>query len=69
VLTGCEGNRLKTETNPTAIALTKDEHEIAQFEWIEGGRSYREWLIPASLINDCGTTTIEEIDEVYRMIR
>jgi hypothetical protein len=40
------------------VELTKGEHKIAEFEWIEDGKPYREWLIPASLINECGTTTL-----------
>jgi hypothetical protein len=41
------------------VELTKDEPEIARFEWIEDGKPYREWLVPASLINECGTTVID----------
>jgi hypothetical protein len=37
--------------------------EIKQFECIEDGKPYQEWLIPASVINECGTTTIEEIND------
>jgi|GraSoi_2013_40cm_1033754.scaffolds.fasta_scaffold177596_1 hypothetical protein len=45
------------------IELAKDEHEIAAFEWIEEGKSFREWLMPASLINEFGTVEIQEIDQ------
>jgi hypothetical protein len=27
------------------------DSEIADFEWIEKGKGYREWLIPAALVN------------------
>jgi hypothetical protein len=30
--------------------LNVGDGEIAQFEWIEDGKPYREWLIPACLI-------------------
>ena len=40
-------------------ALT--EQHLADFEWIEEERSYREWLVPAALIN--GNATVELIDE------
>jgi hypothetical protein len=45
------------------IELAKDEAEIAAFEWIEDGKQYREWLMPADLINEFGTIEIQEIDE------
>jgi hypothetical protein len=43
------------------IELAKEESEIASFEWIEDGKPYREWLIPASLLNDFGKLEIQEI--------
>jgi hypothetical protein len=45
------------------IKLAKDESEIAPYEWIEDGKPYREWLMPADLINEFGTVEIQEIDE------
>jgi hypothetical protein len=45
------------------IELAKEEPEIASFEWIEDGKPHREWLIPASLLNDFGELEIQEIDE------
>ena len=42
------------------------EKEIAQFEWIEEGKPYREWQIPAKLINENASirvATDEEVDE------
>lgn len=34
---------------------------IGDFEWIEEGRLYREWLVPAHLLNEGGT--VEQVDE------
>ena len=42
------------------VELTKDESEIAFFEWRDDATSYREWLVPASLINEYGSTVIDE---------
>lgn len=28
-----------------------DEGELSQYEWIEKGNLYREWLVPAAIIN------------------
>jgi hypothetical protein len=45
------------------IELAKDEAEIGSFEWIEDGKPYREWFIPATLLNEFGKITIQEIDD------
>jgi len=31
------------------------EHDLANFEWFEEGRSHREWLLPAHLVNENAT--------------
>lgn len=33
------------------VRLPLPESAIAQYEWIEEGKPYREWLVPADLIN------------------
>lgn len=33
------------------VELACTESEIADFEWIEEGNGYREWLIPAAFVN------------------
>jgi len=45
------------------VELNIGDREIAQFEWIEDGKPYREWLIPACLIDELGKTVITEIRE------
>lgn len=35
----------------TLLALAADEGEIARFEWVLKDREYREWLIPAAVVN------------------
>jgi hypothetical protein len=42
----------------TIIRIRLDELEIAPFEWIEEGRAYREWLIPAQVVNESGSVEI-----------
>lgn len=37
------------------VSLDCAEGDIRDFEWIEEGKSYREWLIPASFVNAHGT--------------
>ena len=48
------------------VDLALSGKEIAQFEWIEEGKPYREWQIPAKLINENASirvATEEEVDE------
>ena len=33
------------------VALDLQEPDIAEYEWVEDGKGYREWLIPAGLLN------------------
>ena len=39
----------------TVIRIRLDEQEIAQFEWIDEGKTYREWCIPVQLVNGSNT--------------
>jgi hypothetical protein len=34
------------------------EDRLAAFEWIEEGKPYREWLVPAAALNDAGTVRL-----------
>jgi hypothetical protein len=54
---GAVGNAL------LCVELNVGDREIAQFEWIEDGKPYREWLIPADLINELGKIAIVEIGD------
>jgi hypothetical protein len=59
------------------VELTLDEAAIAEFEWIEEGKPYREWLVPASLINTYSTVRVidedkdkdKELAEIRRHLR
>jgi hypothetical protein len=33
------------------VLFRTDESDLGQFEWIEDGKEYREWLIPAAYVN------------------
>jgi hypothetical protein len=37
------------------ITLGLPETEIADYEWVEEGKPYREWLMPAAMINTRAT--------------
>jgi hypothetical protein len=43
------------------IVLNCTEDEIRDWEWIEEGKGYREWLIPAAFINDRAQITLVEL--------
>ena len=39
------------------MALEIPEEAISQFEWIEGKKPYREFLVPADILNEYGPPT------------
>jgi len=39
------------------------EDSISQFEWVEELKSYREWLVPAEILNQCPRRVLSQ-DEV-----
>lgn len=45
------------------VKLDIDDRELARWEWAAEGRTYREWLIPANIINRCATfELVEQMD-------
>ena len=34
------------------------ENLLTTFEWVEEGKPYREWLVPADVLNDAGTVRL-----------
>ncbi len=58
---------IKPSPTDAYFAIDADEARIAEFEWIEEGKTYREWLIPAVLLNTFPRTrlTDQEVDEAW----
>jgi hypothetical protein len=51
----------------TLLEVILDEEPISDYEWIEEGKTYREWLVPASLINpvmQVGIIQEEELEAI-----
>jgi hypothetical protein len=44
------------------VRLALPEQQLARWEWTAEGRSYREWLIPAQLIN--GVMTVALVNQL-----
>jgi len=42
------------------VALDVEEDDLAAYEWPEEGKPYREWLIPAAIVNARATVRIVE---------
>ena len=36
------------------LRLEIPESTLSEYEWIEDGKSYREWLVPADIVNSYG---------------
>ena len=41
------------------ISLNLSEKRLAEYEWVEEGKEYREWLIPSELVNAGGAVELE----------
>ena len=44
------------------VTLNLNESELADYEWVEDDKPYREWLIPAALVNAHGQVVIAPDD-------
>jgi hypothetical protein len=44
------------------VTLNIPEAELANWEWVEEGKPYREWLIPAEVINSRAIVVLSEED-------
>jgi len=42
------------------VKLDMDEGELSRWEWTAEGRSHREWLMPATLVNRCATVEMAD---------
>jgi hypothetical protein len=42
------------------VEIACTESEISEFEWIEEGKAYREWLIPAAFVNPLADVSLTE---------
>ena len=49
------------------VKLKIDERELSRWEWAGQGRSYREWLVPAAIVNRCAVVEMvhhEVVDQL-----
>lgn len=51
------------------VALDVDEADLDEYEWVQEGCAYREWLVPASVINTRGTVRLVDAsdDELFEL--
>jgi hypothetical protein len=45
------------------LAVEMPEHVVAEFEWIEAGKGFREFLVPADVVNRYPVRVVDEDDE------
>jgi hypothetical protein len=45
------------------LAIEIPADVIADYEWIEELKPYREWLVPAEIVNRCPVKRVEESEE------
>ena len=55
-----------TAAHDTVLRVTLDipESELAEWECIEEGKPYREWAIPADIVNRCGVVALVGDDDL-----
>jgi hypothetical protein len=46
------------------VTMDLSESDLADYEWIEEGKPYREWLIPAALINARMSVRLVDEEEI-----
>jgi len=44
------------------VLLDATQDELVEWEWVEEGKPYREWLIPAEVLNSSGVVSLCEED-------
>ena len=44
----------------TLFAIEVPDDAISELEWVEEGKSYREWLVPAALLNFYGPPVVTD---------
>jgi hypothetical protein len=45
------------------LRLNFTEAELADYEWVEEGKGYREWLVPAALLNARAQSRFDDVLE------
>jgi hypothetical protein len=43
------------------VQLDMRDADLAWYEWVEEGKGYREWLLPAALLNAKGSVTLDDV--------
>ena len=51
------------ESHLLKVELDLSDEELDTYECRRKGSSYREWLVPAAILNDKATVEIENVDE------
>ena len=46
------------------LAVDIPETMIAEYEWVEDGKPYREWLIPAEILNRYPVTEVVDLEDL-----
>jgi hypothetical protein len=48
------------------VELACTEVDLAPYEWVEQGKPYREWLVPAAFINMRSKVSPTTLDDVFK---
>lgn len=65
---GCMDGAPLTATVLLEIDLRASESHVADYEWVEVGKVYREWLIPAELLNSYACIRVVSDEEEAALV-
>jgi hypothetical protein len=51
--------QIETEEGRAATPHPSPQLCCTEYEWIEDGKGYREWLIPATVVNEHGRISVK----------
>ena len=54
---------LRHDSGIKRLQIETTEDRLAEFEWIEEGKPFREWLVPAAILNQAGTIKNSETED------
>jgi hypothetical protein len=61
-LSDCPLDENEGAEGPVLFSIKMSVSEVRPFEWVEDGKGYREFLVPAALVNSHGAPRVEKVD-------
>ena len=56
-------NNTEGASGDTVLQIEIADEILTPYEWVEEGKSYREWIVPAAVLNKDGRVTLANLGE------